>query len=99
MWIRHKNWSRATTLVPLLFVCHSGRRYLWTGADGGKTFVPYRADIEELLQGGSDAESPYQVAYEAYGVLFDATGKFLTPETPVVTTHTIAPALKGLKKK
>ena len=78
MWLRFKRWKYLTPLAPHVAVCASGRRYAWTGAQEGAVEVPYRTDVEELLNPVGDRRSPYEVAYEKYGIAFDATGKLVS---------------------
>lgn len=82
-WLRYKRWRYATPLVPHVAVCASGRRYLWKGDAKGVTDVPYQGDVEELLNPLGDQQSVYEVAWDRYGVAFDAQGKECPPAPPI----------------
>lgn len=75
LWIRFKRWPYLTRLAPHVVHCASGRRYLWTNADEGVTGVLWKADAEDLLNPPNDTVSPFEVAWERYGLAFDAQGK------------------------
>lgn len=80
MWIRFTRHKYLTPLAPHVAICGSGRRYVWTGADGGAIDVPYQADLEWLLNPpGHEGESVYKLAYERHGIAFDEAGKEMEP--------------------
>lgn len=68
--IRFKNASYCSRLTPHVVICASGRRYLWDGANEGVASVPFRVDAQEIL-----SQMDYEVAWDRYGVQFDAHGK------------------------
>lgn len=80
MYLRYKRWRYMTKLAPHVEVCSSGRRYLWNGEEEGIVDVPYKADLEEMLNPLGDLQSVYEIAYEKYGITFDASGKELPQE-------------------
>ena len=84
-WIKFKRWSYLTPLAPHVAVCGSGQRYLWNGDQGGATLVDRKADVEELLNPPGGQPSDYEVAWERYGVTFDARGQEMVHDTPPVT--------------
>ena len=79
MWIRFKRWRYLSPLAPHVEVCQSGRRYLWDGQHEGVTNVPFRSDAEDILNPPGDRQSDYTLAYEKYGITFDAQGKEIEP--------------------
>ena len=81
-WLRFKRWNYLTPLAPAVSVCGSGRRYVCTGAAQGVVPVPYRADVEELLHPSGDVESSWDVAWDRYGVAFDAKGCEMPASVP-----------------
>lgn len=83
MWLRHKRWQYLNPLAPHATRCATGRVYLCAGKEGGLVDVPYRSDAAELLNPSADAEALYEVAWDRYGVTFDAQGKEV--EVPVGT--------------
>lgn len=74
-WIRFKRWSYLNPLAPHVAACTSGNRYLWKGDADGATLVEQQKDVDELLNPMGDRQSDYEVAWERYGVTFDARGK------------------------
>ena len=82
-WLRHRRWKYATALSPVVTVCASRRVYRCTGADGGVVEVPYRTDVDELLSPPGDQEAVWEVAWDRYGVAFDAQGKEGSPAPPI----------------
>mgnify|MGYP001613227095 CR=1 FL=1 len=74
-YLRFSRWRHATPLAPHVAVCSSGRRYVWKGDQEGVVNVDYKQDVEELLNPIGDRQSDYELAYEKYGISFDATGK------------------------
>lgn len=78
-WIRYIRAKYVTPLAPHVALCASGRRYVWTGEQAGVVDVPFKADVDELLNPPGDQGSVHEVAWERYGVTFDADGKELLP--------------------
>ena len=74
-WLKFKRHLYATPLGPAVSVCQSGRTYLCSGTAEGVVAVPFKADAEELLHPAGDRSSEWEVAWERYGVTFDAQGK------------------------
>ena len=75
MKLRHKRWNFATPLRPTVAVVSAGRRYITDGKNGGVIEVGYKQDVEELLNPVGDLQSDYEIAYDQYGISFDASGK------------------------
>lgn len=103
-WLRHKRWRYATALTPVVTVCASRRVYRCTGADGGVVDVSYRADADEMLSPTGDEETVWEVAWERYGVQFDAQGKAVesTPipcESAVPLVASPAPLVTGKPRR
>ena len=83
--LKFKRFNYLTPLAPHVAVCATGRRYLWDGKNEGVTDVPYKADVEELLNPVGDQQSSYEVCWEQYGVTFDAQGKEITEDAASTT--------------
>ena len=79
IFLRHKRWNYMTKLAPAVTMVSSGRRYLADGSGDGAVAVPYKQDAEELLNPPSEGSSVWAVAWEKYGIAFDAQGKVVEP--------------------
>ena|SRR3990167_8188880 len=82
-WIRFERWNYLNALSPHVAIGKNGRRYLWDGSGDGSTFVPNRDDAASLLSPANGKRSPYAVAWERYGVKFDAAGNEIPVEPHV----------------
>ena len=85
--VRFVRWPYLSPLAPYTAYCNSGRTYRWSNADQGVTEVPYKADVEELLNPYDAGPSLFEIAWERYFVFFDAAGREIPPASP----ETVAP--------
>ncbi len=78
MKIRYKLWGK--TAQPMVHkVFHRAKNWLFSDADKGVCDVTDRQTIEFLLS----HSARYAVAYEEYGVIFDAKDQEVQVEEPV----------------
>ena len=96
-FLRYKRWQYLTPLAPAVAICASHRRYVCTGADQGVVEVPYAADAAELLDPTGDRRSQWEVAWERYGVTFDATGREVLQGPPIRVLPQEAVDLLGVR--
>ena len=96
MWIRFKRWNYLTPLAPHVAIC-TGRRYVWKGDNEGAVNVEYKQDVEELLNPVGDQQSSYEVAFEKYGITFDAQGKEIESNKESVPSPETARLVKTKK--
>lgn len=92
-FLRFKRWQYLRPLAPHVAACTSGNRYLWKGDNQGATLVEQQKDVDELLNPMGDRQSDYEVAWERYGVTFDARGK----EVPSSGIHSVPAAAGAIK--
>ena len=87
--------------------CHlpNGHEYLFTTENGGVVDVPYKQDIERMLNPLNGLPSLYQIAYDRYGISFDDRGKEVVAEampvedTPALVEPLEPPVRRGRPKK
>ena len=79
MFLRYKRWRTCTPQTPYKGFGYGQRTYLFTVETEGVCFVPFREDIEKLLNPRNGVGSLIEIAYERYGIVFDANGKAEVP--------------------
>ena len=82
MFLRYKRWRACTPQTPYKGFGYGQRTYLFTVETEGVCFVPFREDIEKLLNPRNGVGSLIEIAYERYGIVFDANGKAEVPTVP-----------------
>ena len=99
MWLRYKRWQQLALHTVHKAVLSNTREYVFTKEQFGLCFVPFREDIDRLLNPRNDLPSEIELAYETYGVQFDAHGRVVVETTTSEAAEALTPPKRTRPKK